>query len=56
MRLCEPAVSVDIGSVAVPLLRVAVPIVLAPSLNVTVPPVGVVGPVTWLTVAVSVVD
>jgi len=55
VRLCEPAVSVDTTIEAVPLLSVAVLIVVAPSKNVTVPPVGVVGPVTLATVAVRVV-
>lgn len=56
MRLCEPAVSAEVEIEAVPALRVAVPSDVAPSRKVTVPPVGVVGPVTLATVAVSVVD
>ena len=56
MRLCEPAVSAEVEIEAVPALRVAVPSDVAPSRKVTVPPVGVVGPVTWATVAVRVVD
>ena len=56
MRLCEPAVSAEVEIEAVPALRVAVPSGVAPSRKVTVPPVGVVGPVTLATVAVSVVD
>jgi hypothetical protein len=34
---CAPAVSVDVVNVAFPLLRVPVPKVVVPSLNVTVP-------------------
>lgn len=34
---CAPAVSVDVVNIAVPLLRVLVPKVVLPSLNVTVP-------------------
>lgn len=34
---CEPAASVDVDSVAVPLIKVAVPMTLCPSPNVTVP-------------------
>ena len=56
MRPCDPAVKVAIGSVAVPLVSVAVPICVALSRKVTVPPFGVVGPVTLPTVAVRVVD
>jgi hypothetical protein len=56
VRLCEPAVSVDIGRVAIPFVRAAVPICVAPSRNVTVPPVGVVAPVTCATVAFKFVD
>ena len=55
VRLCEPAVNEDTASVAVPLFSVAVPSDVAPSKNVTVPPVGVFGPVTLVTVAVTVV-
>ena len=55
MRLCGPAVSAEVEIEAVPALRVAVPSDVAPSRKVTVP-VGVVGPVTLATVAVSVVD
>ena len=56
MRLCGPVVSAEVEIEAVPALRVAVPSDVAPSRKVTVPPVGVVGPVTLATVAVSVVD
>ena len=35
---CDPAVNVEVLSVAFPLLRVPVPRVVVPSLNVTVPP------------------
>jgi hypothetical protein len=34
---CDPAVSVDVLKVALPLLSVPVPNVVVPSLNVTVP-------------------
>jgi hypothetical protein len=56
VRLWDPAVRVETVSVATPApFRVPVPSDVAPSRNITVP-VGVVGPVTRATVAVSVVD
>ena len=56
VRPCEPAVRLETGSVATPdAFRVPVPKVVAPSLNVTVPAFGVVGPVVCVTVAVNVV-
>jgi hypothetical protein len=54
--LCEPAVKVETGKLATPdEFRAALPSVIAPSLKVTVPALGVVGPVAWATVALSVV-
>jgi hypothetical protein len=56
VRLCEPAVRLETARVATPdAFRLPVPRVVAPSLNVTVPPFGVVGPVVCVTVAFSVV-
>jgi len=56
VRLCEPAVRFETGSVATPdAFRVPVPKVVPPSLNVTVPAFGVVGPVVAVTVAINVV-
>jgi len=53
---CVPTERLLIGNVATPLPFMAdVPMVVAPSLNVT-DPVGVPAPVTTVTVAVKVVD
>ena len=50
---CEPTLSVETGNVATPWLRLIVPIVVAPSVNVTVPVGTAVPP---LTVAVKVIE
>jgi hypothetical protein len=56
VKLCEPAARLDTPSVATPdAFIVPAPRVAAPSLNVTVPAFGVVGPLVFVTVAVSVV-